>query len=233
MNIYNQRLISKAFESGFDSQEIAAIHGTDLYTLKQIIKTGIQPGTNYTQENPKVHLNVRKGDIFVYPIKDRASVKGEYGIYDLKEAIEEASSYAELIAHEQEFAINVGLTFKKGESYFGYDGGILELRSFFNDYDIGHKPEDHYIPGNIEKVFNYLVQRGYSHKEIDDIVEHCREKKGLILSYSNSIFDKKHKPLPGNEGFDVRVQDITIDSIIGVEPLNDECAEFLESLDED
>ena len=82
---------------------------------------------------------------------------------------------------------------------------------------------------SVEIMFNFLRNRGFSVKQIDDLVKEARSKKGIIIGYSEDLF-RNGKPLQGNDGFDVRVQDVDISSIVGIEPLDRESYDFLNSL---
>src|SRR3989344_3251532 len=95
------QIIARAYENCLDTPEIVAYHGTALQVLKDILRTGKQQGSNWEDlSNPEIELQIRKGDIFVFPIEGRTEIKGFKGSNNNEEALKNARIYANYSAFE-------------------------------------------------------------------------------------------------------------------------------------
>jgi len=218
-----QKLVHNAFENGLDSEAIIGYHGTSLDILKRILITSKQPGTQDESEGSAIHKCTRKGDIFLFPIKDRSYVSGFRGIYDDKQAFDEAKSYARDIATEHNFASQLDLELYSRDLGLRYNGEPLDVLFFI---------QGHIFDEDQERMLDFLHSKGLTDEKITKLIAECKERKGVVLGYSKKVLDNG-SPLPGNDGFDIRVQNVGIESIVGIEPIDQESYDFLDSLSED
>ena len=199
----NKRRMYNAFSQGLDSFEIVAYHGTSLQALKRVIKTGRQVNDNCTY---------RQGDIFVYPISARAKLPFEREICDEAEVLEGAKSYAENTARDHYLAEVLGIDLSVPTQVRGiFEGNIEDLRTSL------HK----------------ITGKSYGWNEAVRLYEKIKQKRGIVLGYSQRIFERG-EPMPDpEEGMEmsVRVLHVDIESIIGIEPLDQESYDFLTSLE--
>lgn len=219
----NARLIRDAFQRGLDSQEIAALHGTSLFVLKEILRTGFQPGANYPRGLLLKGVKVREGDVFVYPINGRIPERYE-NAYDFDYALKSAKVYAEISAEVHDLSERLGLDISSAEN----ETTKILTRIFT------YNPEKS-LPGKdpdrepAMRALEILVKRGINKDILEKAVVESRKKKGLVIGYSRGIFDEG-EPLPGDDDKDVRVRNVRIGDIIGIEPLDQETYDFLEGL---
>lgn len=220
----NARLIRDAFQRGLDSQEIVALHGTSLFVLKEILRTGFQPGASYPNGLPIKWRRFREGDVFVYPIKGRIGAEKYGEAYGFDYALKSAKVYAEISAEVHDLSERLGLDISSAEN----ETTKILTRIFT------YNPEKS-LPGKdpdrepAMRALEILVKRGINKDILEKAVVESRKKKGLVIGYSRGIFDEG-EPLPGDDDKDVRVRNVRIGDIIGIEPLDQETYDFLEGL---
>lgn len=204
----NRKRVYEAFSAGLDSPEIVAYHGTSLSVLKRIIETG-------RHGDPKGSLQYyRAGEIFVYPIAGRAVLPFSMEMFTDEEAQEEASLFAKTHAMEHCLAEKLGIDPIQA-TY-----GIL-LEGFVED-------------GNfLKKVVLAVTGREYSRTEASKLYDELKTKRGLIIGYSQRILDCG-EPLQLTEEKEnpaVRVINVDISFLVGIEPLDQESYDYLSSLE--
>lgn len=220
-------MLHTAFERGLDSEEIVAYHGTSLQVLEIIMKTGIQPGTTYHHEAEQIHLSVRESDVFVYPIEGRTRLQAHLGNHIEKTALWHVKSSAEDVASAHYFFTRVSMGILSLDDLCHRDPAIssyLELHSLYT-VGKGWKQQDE----RVQPMLQFLSKKGYTQEGVDQIVTEARKRKGIIIGYGSSLFEKGN-PLQGNDGNDIRVQGVTISDIHGIEPLDQEAYDFLNTL---
>ena len=220
-------IIYNAFSQGLDSEQIVAYHGTSLQTLKTIIETGKQSSDNLV-ELSQIPQHYRLGDVCMYPINGKATLPFVINLLEEEQALEGAGIYAEVAAREHTLAEKLGLDpFKARYELFG---NYIE------------EAGDDYIDCSISTVnnvafFSYLAYkatgRKYERTEILQLMKELEQVQGVVLGYSQQALDRGD-PLPITEGGDedsgVRLVNVSIDSIMGIEVLDQVSWDFLNSL---
>lgn len=214
----------EAFQVGRASQKIAAYHGTSLDILQEILRTGRQTGTDVEIIRPEVHLCVRTGDVFVFPINGRTDVKSFRDLYAEPEAFFAAEIYANILAGTHYLMKKLDLS-----KYSTHHSDISALSDLVISYNPRLSVKGQLFPMEITRAEGVVNKAGYTLGLIRKWVEQAKTKKGCIIGYSDEAL-KMGNPLPGNDGHDMRIQGVTIDSIIGLEPLDNEVFHFLERL---
>lgn len=226
MTAENRRLIAQAFEQGRDASGIAAYHGTTLQVLKNVIETGVRTSNDHKllQRLPQ---HYRKGDIFVYPIKDKAVLPFQIDLFDEERAFEEAKGYAKDSAKEHGLAELLGIDFQSSYNRFEamaaqngkVDAGDISLVSDIHLYRC---------------LAEGATKQKWTRTKVLRLMDKVECMKGVILGYSQDIFDLC-TPLPvdesGSEREAVRVINPPISSIVCVESLDQESYDYLSSLE--
>ncbi|MCD6496458.1 MAG: hypothetical protein J7K54_04250 [Candidatus Aenigmarchaeota archaeon] len=216
------------------SRDTAAYHGTSLQALKYMAETGVM-GSSFEKEGEVLSNSVRKGDFFVIPVKGRCYLDDPKGTHivagaaeEVTEAFGKAMTYAETASEDHFLRETFGVPMDRpctDETLPGsgltYDWAI-EF-TFTLDTMLGIEGQhSHTLP-----FYTYLLDRGYSEDDINDLFFEARTRKGVVLSFRNDIF-AEGEPLPAGEG--VRVINVTPEKIAGIKPLDRYTEEFLESL---
>ncbi len=211
--------IKKAFEVGRDSEEIVAYHGTSLEVLEDIIQKGYQGGSvkRYNRGN-EIR---RKGDIFTLPIYGKSPIKLREKLVDEAGTFDNAVTFAKGISGDTYILKKLNLPI--GNNISGKIIGIrgaLDWQGFIADYPFY---EDY------PKIIKFLNDKGYTMKMIDVLIKESSKKEGIVIGYKSTIYER-NKPFPGGDGNDVRVQQILINDIVCIEPLDQESWDYLSSL---
>ncbi len=206
--IENIKRAYHAFSTGFDSPDIVAYHGTSLPALRRIMETSRHIG-------PRT-LNYRAEEVFVYPIKDRAVLPFNVELLADEEAQEEASWFAERNAMEHFLAERLGL-----DPFQAADGIFRTWNVVNGDID------------NLRKVIRF-ARKKYTRAEASRLYDESKKRKGIIIGYSQQIFDSGEPRQLAEEPEIAAVAVINIDigSLVGIEPLDQESYDYLSSLEE-
>lgn len=216
----NRERMRAAFQQGLDSSETVAVHGTSLYVVQKILRRGYQPGSDFNFHAEQKHLRIREGDVFVYPVKFKTGVRGYKDALCWEEAMRRAAASAKINAEVSYLCEQFKLKFTTAPV-------SLEGKNRMNQLAQLTQPD--YGGVHTEDIFDFLRKKRYPTEHIDKIVRKAEEKKGVLILYSEKVFERGN-PAPGEEGVDVRVQGVSIDSIVGIEPLDQEVYDFLDSL---
>jgi len=227
--IENKDAVGQAFAVGRNPHEIVAYHGTSIHILYALLTTGTQSGSSHQIDHPEIHRCVRKGDIYVFPIGSRIHQKGFDGAYNSEdETFEEAKGYAHDISERHHLLRGLGVREIPSSSVDTVIDGIkLRIEEFMLLYTPRGRrssQDERLLP-----VYDFMISRGMSPVEIDQLARESKAQKGIVLGYSKRAFDKGN-PLPGDEGRDVRLQNLALDDILGIEPLDDFSFDFLDRL---
>ena len=224
----NELIVHNAFQVGRDPESIVAYHGTSLYVLNNLIETGRINGSGYSKKTKKVHLSIREGDVFILPIKNRSEYNGHDGTYDEKESFENALGYASSISSDHHLRTLLGLTINSRDINIHDKGEEFDFIEFFMDFNPNLREISHQYE-SLLPLLRYLLKRGFDNQAIKRMYSDAKKKKGVVLGFSNQIY-KKGFPLQGNDGYDIRVQNVSIESLIGIEPLDQGSYDFLDTL---
>jgi len=213
----NRRRIYEAFSAGLNSSEIVAYHGTSIQALKRVMETGWQDSDDVRgRKNFPYHYRI--GDIFVYPIDGRAVLPFRMEMFTDEKAQEEAGKYAQDIARDHWLGENLGIDpFQARNDLFS--GELID------DGDINF----------LRRVALAATGREYSWTEACRLYEKIKTKYGLVVGYSQKILDDG-EPLQVREGegpekHAVRVKNVDISSLVGIEPLDQESYDYFSSLE--
>jgi hypothetical protein len=218
-------ILYQAFQVGRASGKIVAYHGTSIDVLRTIYQTGKQVGSDNERKNQQIHLSIRKGDVFVFPINGRTDKTLVQTPFSEADAFMAAGCYAELITAAHFLARRLGIN-----KYIEHYSDISALSDLVLEYNPNLPIEDQNNPGNIADAARVVEQAGFSLQQMRPLIKEAMDKRGVVIGYSEAAL-RNGDPLPGNdEGHDVRIQGANIDSIIGLEPLDDEVFNFLEGL---
>ena len=212
----NRKQVYEAFSTGFDSPEIVAYHGTSLQVLKRIIETGLHT-SNDVFGNNKFPQHYRMGEVYVYPIDGRAVLPFTMEMFTDEKAQDGARIYAETIARDHWLAEKLGIDPFQARYRILSDGQV-------DDGDITR----------LKNVALTATGREYTWSEACKLHDGLKSINGLIIAYSQRIFDNG-EPLPvaegGEEEHAVRIKNVNICSLAGIEPLDQESYDFLSSLE--
>ena len=223
------KLISQAFESGLDAEDIVALHGTSIQVLKILLRKGVQPGTTYAKDNASEECNnVRRGDIFVYPILGKTDVIAHKGNLTERAAYHSLRGHNGILAVYHHFCEAVGWDLESLDDVADTEQRRLEVHEFLSEYVTGQPFQEQ--DEVTRDMMAYLQGIDYDQSRIDDLVIEARKREGIILGYGSRVF-REGKPLPGNMDHDIRIQGVTIHDIIGIDPLDQEAYDFLEKLE--
>jgi len=228
----NKKKVYEAFSNSLNSGNIVMYHGTSLVVLENIIQTGRQKGTNYTREDKEMHLCIREGDIFAFPIRGKTHDITNQGAPSKEEALKWTCSYANSISLIHYFWTTLNM-----RSIPSQDEDIIisgskttnPIHWFFDKYQpnikIDRQPEIEIV----YPIYSLLIKNGFNQTEIDELVEKSKKKKGIVIGLSNSVIEN-NTVLPGNDGRDIRFLNCSIDDILGIKPLDQESYDFLNNL---
>jgi len=219
----NRRRVYEAFQKGRDPEQIVAYHGTSLSTLKLIVEGDSHPGHSCNRQIEQFSKWIRSGDVWVVPIRGRTEITAAKDSLSEDEAFNEvAIGYAPQIACEHYYLQRLGLPLDRML--------LADLEQEFKE-TFGDNPS--FAIGESLNLcrwaFEKVTKRSYSIQEILAIMNEACRKKGVVIGYGSTIFTKG-SPLIGDAGNDVRVRDVTVEDIVGVEPLDQETYDYLEKL---
>ncbi len=208
-----EKAIVAIFEKGLDDEEAIGYHGTSLEAVEHLLRMGHLPGAS----EPDKSYGYEKGDLFFFPqkaqIPDRLLSSKAHD--DNREAIEDTTDYANVIAARHYILTKLGLDLGNPD-----------------DQVVGHELQDGVDSEEACRITEELIKKGWKRKEILKIIDDSRDRKGVILTLSKDVLGK-YKLGVGDDVHDLRVtsgNSLDIKFISGLEPLGQEEWDFFENL---
>jgi len=220
MEVNNTKKIWNAYDTTLVADDVVAYHGTSLSCLRKIVEKGFMTGSTL------------QGEVFLFPIQGRTLVRGNdtkptCGGYEGME-LDAAKGYANRTEWREFLAERLQLNLEIESEKDIYD----QLGYFVEEYKIGSPHTNkslHRICPEVEGIYDFLLEKGYDDKKMDALINEARQRQGVVLGFSEHVFARGFSP--GHLGNDVRVLTPSIDTIVGIEPLDVRVKSYLDSLD--
>jgi hypothetical protein len=220
----NTQKIYQAFQAGLESEEIIGYHGTSLETVKHILRTGKQLGSDFSYISEEIDKCVRLGDIFFFPIENTGIPSNlEECCSPEPEALKGAERYARAVSffHKAYELLDQSRISRDSSMDGDSENTLMEgLYQFKDYYSIGMKERN--MMDEMKNFIGHIKNKGLCP---DKFYDECSSAPSVVLGYKESVLIE---PLPGNGGNDIRVLDVSIDDIIGIEAQDEVAKEFFD-----